>query len=78
MAPPVIKIYDSDTEVAEQLCDYVISRANEAIEERGVFTIGLSGICQDIKSLQVDIFSILVRTLMSTYLILDVPRFLAP
>jgi len=34
---------DTDKEVSEQLCDFVIDKANQAIETAGQFTVGVSG-----------------------------------
>lgn len=43
MAAPLLKVFETDAEVAEKLCSFVISKANAAIQESGTFTVGLSG-----------------------------------
>ncbi|GFO19934.1 6-phosphogluconolactonase-like [Plakobranchus ocellatus] len=43
MAAPILNIGASEAEVSAQLCDLVISKANAAIKERGIFTFGVSG-----------------------------------
>ena len=43
MAAPVITIADTDVEVAEKLCSFVVEKANAAISESGTFIVGLSG-----------------------------------
>jgi 6-phosphogluconolactonase len=43
MALPQIKVFSSEAEVSKNLCDLVISKADVAIKQRGVFTIGVSG-----------------------------------
>ncbi|BFZ20101.1 hypothetical protein BsWGS_23140 [Bradybaena similaris] len=43
MAAPAIRVYSSELQVAENLCELVVTKANAAIKERGVFTIGVSG-----------------------------------
>jgi len=43
MSDPIVKVLESESEVSKALCSLVISRANAAIKERGVFTIGVSG-----------------------------------
>lgn len=40
---PVLKIFDSDTTVSDKVCEFVVEIANKAIQERGIFTVGLSG-----------------------------------
>lgn len=43
MAAPMIHILDSDQKVAQDVCELIGDKANSAITERGVFTVGLSG-----------------------------------
>ncbi|XP_005088833.1 6-phosphogluconolactonase isoform X1 [Aplysia californica] len=43
MASPIIKVLDTESDVSKQLCQLVITRANLAVKEKGIFTIGLSG-----------------------------------
>ena len=43
---PILKIFDSDTIVSEKVCEFVTEIANKAIKERGIFTVGLSGMFQ--------------------------------
>ena len=38
-----IKILENSASVAETVCNFIISKANDAINERGKFTLGLSG-----------------------------------
>jgi len=40
---PVVRIFQSDQAVAENLCSYVTNIANESIKQHGKFTIALSG-----------------------------------
>ena len=44
MAAPIIKIEETDKEVAEKLCTFVNEKANEAIKAKGSFFVGLSGV----------------------------------
>ncbi|KAK3793826.1 hypothetical protein RRG08_018331 [Elysia crispata] len=43
MAAPTVKVVPSEVEVSNELCQLVVSSANAAIKERGVFTFGVSG-----------------------------------
>ena len=43
MAAPCVKIFESDNKVAEELCLFVIQKANDAIRERDKFLVGFSG-----------------------------------
>ena len=43
MAAPIIKVYDTDKEVSDELCKFVIEKANAAIEAKHLFTVGVSG-----------------------------------
>ena len=43
MAALCVKILESDNKVAEELCSFVIEKANEAIREREKFHVGVSG-----------------------------------
>ncbi|XP_059178617.1 6-phosphogluconolactonase-like [Physella acuta] len=43
MAAPIIRVFDSEDEVSQKLCEFVTSKANEAIHERGLFKVGFSG-----------------------------------
>ena len=43
MAAPCVKVFDSDSTVAEELCSFIIEKANKAIHERGTFFVGVSG-----------------------------------
>ncbi|KAL4219031.1 hypothetical protein ACF0H5_021614 [Mactra antiquata] len=60
MAAPMITVEENDSLVANSLCSFVIERANEAIEKRGKFFIGLSGgsvvkyLCNGLPSLKTD------------------------
>jgi hypothetical protein len=44
MAAPMITICETDTQVAEKLCAFVIAKANESFKANGSFYVGLSGI----------------------------------
>lgn len=43
MAAPMIRVLESDTAVANEVCSFIIEKANYAINQKGLFTIGLSG-----------------------------------
>ncbi|WAR31304.1 6PGL-like protein [Mya arenaria] len=43
MAAPIISVSETDKLVAEKLCSFVVEKANKAIEQRGIFTVGFSG-----------------------------------
>ena len=43
MAVPTLKVAASEADVSNELCELIISSANDAIKERGVFTLGVSG-----------------------------------
>ena len=38
-----VEICENNADLASKLCDFVINKANTAIAERGIFTVGLSG-----------------------------------
>lgn len=43
MAAPTVTVCETDSQVAEKLCSFVIEKANEAIKNNGVFYVALSG-----------------------------------
>ncbi|KAK7094726.1 6-phosphogluconolactonase-like [Littorina saxatilis] len=43
MAAAVVKVLESEAAVAQKLCEIVIEKANAAINDRGVFVVGVSG-----------------------------------
>ncbi|XP_013421431.1 6-phosphogluconolactonase [Lingula anatina] len=43
MAAPIIEVRETEAEVARELCSLVAKKANQAIEQKGVFTVGVSG-----------------------------------
>ncbi|CAH1785858.1 unnamed protein product, partial [Owenia fusiformis] len=60
MAAPILKIFDTDKTVAQNLCSFVIDRANSCINSHGIFAVGVSGgslakfLCQGLPSLETD------------------------
>ncbi|VDI23345.1 6-phosphogluconolactonase [Mytilus galloprovincialis] len=43
MAAPIIRVGNTDKEVSKDLCQFVIDKATSSIQERGTFTVGVSG-----------------------------------
>ncbi|KAI8770978.1 6-phosphogluconolactonase [Biomphalaria glabrata] len=43
MAAPIIEVFSTEEEVSQKLCQLVVTRANAAIESKGLFTVGFSG-----------------------------------
>lgn len=43
MAAPVVEILESEDVVSEKLCELIVSKANAAIKDRGIFSVGFSG-----------------------------------
>uniref|UniRef100_A0A0B7B4I1 6-phosphogluconolactonase n=1 Tax=Arion vulgaris TaxID=1028688 RepID=A0A0B7B4I1_9EUPU len=43
MAAPIVKVFSSELQVSQNLCELVITKANTAIKKRGLFTVGVSG-----------------------------------
>ena len=43
MSKKSFRVFETDNEVASKSCQFVIDKANEAINARGVFAIGVSG-----------------------------------
>ena len=41
--PPLLKVFENGAEVAQNLCVFVSIVANQAIKDRGIFTVGVSG-----------------------------------
>ncbi|XP_067661715.1 6-phosphogluconolactonase-like [Haliotis asinina] len=43
MAAPTVLVFENDSSVSENLCKFVIDKANDAIKRKNVFTVGVSG-----------------------------------
>ncbi|XP_046558305.1 6-phosphogluconolactonase-like [Haliotis rubra] len=60
MAAPTVLVFENDSSVSENLCKFVIDKANDAIKRKNVFTVGVSGgslakyLCNNLPSLKTD------------------------
>lgn len=43
MAAPIIRVRSTDKEVSNDLCQFVIDKSTSSIQEKGIFTVGVSG-----------------------------------
>ena len=62
---PTLLIDETDSKVSDRLCTFIATCSRETISERGVFTIGLSGMYTLVISVQNTLFNMPVKLSLS-------------